>query len=384
MNNQKFKIIIIYDCIYPESLGGVEHRNYQLAKYLSEKGHFITLAGWTKKSQSPLPNVKVLPLPFPQSLYNQEGKRSALTSLKFALAVSTLPLQNYDLILTDNIPYIHLFPLILLSAFKGKKLLITWHEYWGKYWQKYIKGFSWLIFFLIEFLTAQLGKKVITVSEFTAQRLAKYRLRKKSIFVVHSGIELKTIISVTNNLKKDAPPLIYAGRLMKEKRVNLLLEAIVKLNLNTNQIILQIVGDGPDRDNLENLANNLKIAENVRFTGRLSTIEEVWQHLAQAKIAIQPSEREGFGLFPLEAMAVGTPVIYCKSDESAVSEVVRDGREGIAVNSDSDSLAQAIANLLDNTEEWERLSKNAQIRSQSFDWLNIAEKMESIFYEVLD
>lgn len=380
----KIKILIVYDCIYPESLGGVEHRNYQLSKYLSEKGYSITLSGWTKISKSPLEKVAIFPLPFAQSLYNQEGKRTALTSLKFALAVFYLPLSKYDIILTDNIPYIHLFPLVLLCFFHRKKLVITWHEYWGKYWQKYIKGLSWIFFFFIEFLAAQLGREVICVSEFTTKRLEKHRWQKKPLKIIPSGVNLERIIAITKQIKRDAPPLIYAGRLMKEKRVDLLLEAIAKLNLNSNEIILQIIGDGPERDRLEFLARDLKIDQQVKFLGQLSTIEEVWRHLAQAKIAIQPSEREGFGMFPLEAMAVGTPVIYCNSEESAVSYLVRDGIEGIAVNSDSNSLARAISSLLENEEEWLRLSKNAQKRSKGFDWGKISDELESFLYELLD
>ena len=384
MLEKKLKILFVYDCIYPESLGGVEHRNYQLAKYLSKKEHIITLAGWTKKSTSPLENVQVLSLPLRESLYNQEGKRTALTSIKFALAVCTLPVQNYDVIVTDNIPYLHLFPLVFLSKIKQKKLIITWHEYWGKYWQKYIKGLSWILFFIIELVTAQLGKKVIAVSEFTAEKLQKNRLRKNKIQVIPNGVNLEAIVKVTENLKRNGPPLIYAGRLMAEKRVNLLLEAIVALKLDSPEIILQIIGDGPFRDNLENLASKLKISNQVRFVGRLSTIEEVWQQLAQAKIAIQPSEREGFGMFPLEAMAVGTPVIYCQSDESAVSEIVRDNMEGIAVNSHPEELAMAISTLLNNESEWHRLSNNARLRSKNFDWLNITAQIECLFYDILD
>lgn len=390
MNKKKLKILVVYDCIYPESLGGVEHRNYQLAKCLSQKNYSITLAGWTEKSTSPLQNVEIFPLPFRQSLYNQEGKRSALTSLKFAIAVCTLPIQNYDLILTDNIPYIHLFPLFFLTIIRRKKLIITWHEYWGKYWQKYVKGLSWILFFLIEFLTAQLNKQVIAVSRFTADRLEKYRFRKNSISIIPNGVNLEKIISITNHHQKDSPPLIYVGRLIKEKRVNLLIKAITKLDKlnkldqNNKQIILQIIGDGPEREKLERLTNELKITHKIKFTGRLSSIEEVWQQIAGAKIAIQPSEREGFGMFPLEAMAVGIPVIYCQSDESAVSEVVRDGIEGIAVNADIDSLTTAIHNLLNNEQECHRLSENAHIRSKEFDWQNIANNLEFIFYDILN
>lgn len=384
MNLKPLKILIVYDCIYPESLGGVEHRNYQLAKYLGDRHYDITLAGWTKNNQSSLQNVSILPLNFRSSLYNQEGKRTALISLKFAFSLFFLPWQKYDLILTDNIPYIHLFPLLLLTFINRKKVIITWHEYWAKYWQKYIKNQSWIIFFILEILAVQLGQKVIAVSQFTANRLSKYRINKSPIIIVYNGVNLKQIISVTKHLKKSDFSLVYVGRLIKEKRVDLLIQAMAKLPPNLHHVTLKIIGEGKERNNLENLVNQLNLGDQISFTGGLNDINQVWQQLAIAKIAIQPSEREGFGMFPLEAMAVGTPVIYCNSLESAVSEIVRDGIEGIAVNSNAEDLALAIANLLNNDEQWQRLSKNAEIRSKNFDWEKITDKMESIFKEILD
>jgi glycosyltransferase involved in cell wall biosynthesis len=383
MNQKSLKIIIVYDCIYPESLGGVEHRNYQLAKFLTARGHQITLSGWTSSKKSSLEGVEILSLPGRKSLYNVEGKRTALTSLKFAWAVTNLSLKNFDLIATENIPYIHLFPLSVLAAIWRKPLLITWHEYWGKYWQQYIQGLSWIFYLVIEWLAAQLGNKVITVSAFTAQRLQKNRLVSKKIDLVPNGVNLATIVEVTQNITRVAPPLIYAGRLMREKRINLLLEAVAKLPCPSEKVILQIIGDGPERDYLESLSLQLGIASRVKFLGRLATIEEVWQQIARAKIAVQPSEREGFGIFPLEAMAVGTPVIYCESSESAVAEIVRDGVEGIRVAPNSQALAKAIAELLADGVRWNRLSNNAQIRAKNYDWASISQQLEQTFYQLI-
>jgi glycosyltransferase involved in cell wall biosynthesis len=368
---KSLKIVIIYDCIYPESLGGVEFRNNQLSKFLTKLGHHVTLAGWTKTNQSPLENVEILPLPWQDSLYNQEGKRTALTSLKFALATLSIPIEHFDVILTDNIPYIHLFPLYILCLIKRKPLFITWHEYWGKYWQKYIKGVSWIVYFVIEFLAAQLGKKIIAVSEFTAKRLLKNRLFSSQITIIYNGVNLTTIVESTKNLSRDGTPFIYAGRLMKEKRINLLLEAVAQLNFPQDRAILTIIGDGPEKNYLESLTVQLGISNQVKFLGRLVTIEQVWQEIAKATIAVQPSEREGFGIFPLEAMAVGTPVIYCDSSESAVGEIVRDGLEGICTAPNSKDLALTMKDLLNNHEKWSELSYNAQIRSKIYDWEHI-------------
>lgn len=379
-SNKKLKIIFIYDCIYPESLGGVEQRNYQLGKFLIDKGHHITFAGWATQIPHPLlPEAQIIPLPWGGNLYNKQHQRSALTSLKFAFAVLTLPLHKFDVILVDNIPYIHLFLLLLLTKIIRKKTIITWHEYWGSYWKVYTKNWTWFIFYWVEFLAGQLGDKVLSVSEFTAHKLRKKRLDRKSIDILSNGINLDYISSL-NTTEKVTPPLIYAGRLIPDKRVDLLLKAVaifIKKN-NYSGIILQIIGDGVMRQELENLASELGILSHIKFSGKLETIEMVWQEISQAKIAIQPSLREGFGIFPLEAIALGTPVIYCHSQESAVSEIVRDGIEGIAVSADANELCNAIEYLLNNDSELERLRENGRLRAKSFDWQKIADKLEQI------
>ncbi|MBL1208662.1 glycosyltransferase family 4 protein [Geminocystis sp. GBBB08] len=382
---KKLKIIFIYDCIYPDSLGGVEFRNYQLAKFLTEKGHQITLAGWVKEKKHPL-NVEIIPLPFAKKLYNSLGQRTALTSLKYALATLTLPLHKFDIILVDNIPYIHLFLLFFKAKLLRKQMIITWHEYWGKYWQIYIKNWTWFIYYNIEILAAQLGNKVICVSKFTAEKLRKARGKFDEIEIVSNGINLSFISSLSHSGINDTPPLIYAGRLIKEKRVDLLLKAVAIFTQKYayQGVILQIIGEGNTREELEKLAQKLGIVDKVKFRGKLETIEEVWREISQAKIAIQPSLREGFGIFPLEAMALGIPVIYCHSQESAVKEIVRDGIEGIAVNPDEDHLSEAIAKLLYNELEWHRLSNNGRIRAKSFDWQEITDKLEKIFLNYLN
>jgi glycosyltransferase involved in cell wall biosynthesis len=142
--------------------------------------------------------------------------------------------------------------------------------------------------------------------------------------------------------------------------------------------MLTIFGEGPDRLRLEGLARELGIAEQVVFRGHVEEDAEVWRELGRARLAVQPSAREGFGLFPLEAMAAGLPVVYCQSPESAVSELVRDGVEGVAVPPDPAQLAAVLARLLADEEEWRRLSANAMARAAGYDWAAIALRIEAI------
>lgn len=384
MINKHLKVLILYDCIYPESLGGVEHRNYCVAKALAEKGHKITLAGWCEKPDFPFPNVRVTPLPLQTSLYNQSGQRNILTSIKFALATLKLRLKDYDIIETASIPYIHLFPLAIRCFLARKPLVVTWIEYWGEYWGDYVGKWQAPLFKTIEWIGAQLGDKAHAISQLTAARVQENQLQKRKIPVIPCGVYLEQIELASRGTQPDAPPLVYAGRLMKEKRVDLLLEAISFLNLLPEKVVLTIIGDGPDRSRLESLALELKIQNQVKFLGRLPTIADVWREVSKAQIAVQPSSREGFGLFPLESMALGLPVIYCQSSESAVSFLVRDGIEGLATVSDPVDLANAINILLNNNELIKQLSKNAKIRSQKYDWSNIAQQLEELFYSTIN
>ncbi|MGF1478908.1 MAG: glycosyltransferase family 4 protein [Cyanophyceae cyanobacterium] len=376
---RSLQILLLYDCIYPESLGGVEHRNYHLARSLARRGHRVTLAGWCRPT-SPLPGVQVLPMRFPTPLYNRAGKRSALTSLKFAAAAASLKLAEYDVIETASIPYVHLLPLALRCYLAKKPLIVTWIEYWGSYWRDY-KGLTAPLFMGVEWGCAQLGT-VNAISHLTAQRVQANRLSPDDVKVIPCGVSLEKIRAAIAPATGPVPPLIYAGRLMREKRVELLLEAVQLID--SEEALLTIVGDGPDRQRLETLAQQLGIGHRVVFLGRLPDIDDVWRQLSQARIAVQPSSREGFGMFPLEAMAVGIPVIYCRSTENAISGLVRHNREGVCCEAHPETLARTIQTLLNNSQEWTRLSQNARARAQSYDWDSIAQQIEALFEQAVN
>jgi glycosyltransferase involved in cell wall biosynthesis len=144
-------------------------------------------------------------------------------------------------------------------------------------------------------------------------------------------------------------------------------------------IQLGIVGDGTERQALESLSRELGLGERVRFFGRLPAIEDMWHLLAHADLAVQPSRREGFGLFPLEALALGKPVVYCAAEENAIGDVVRHEREGLCTEPTPEALAAAIARLLDDPTERADFSRRARERATHYDWPAVAEQAERLF-----
>jgi glycosyltransferase involved in cell wall biosynthesis len=377
------KILLLYEAVYPDFLGGVESRNHELALALVRRGHEVTLAGFRKPQPSPdPPGVRVLSLGERERLTNAAGQRSTRQALRFALTVLRLDVSGYDVVETANMPYVHIFPLAVKCARAGKPLVVTWYEYWGDYWKGYVGRLKAPVYKAIEWLTGQLGTAVTASSRLTLERLERNRARS-GVELVACGIHVEEVQRAAGVDSPQAthhgegPPLVYAGRLLREKRIDLLLRAVALLQDRHPGVLLTVFGDGPYRETLLRLADELGISDRVDFRGHVKTYDEVWAGLGGARVAVQPSEREGFGLFPLEAMAAGLPVVYCESTESAVPELVRDGIEGICTAPDPAALARALDRLLTDGAEWSRLRANALARAAGYDWDEIARQIEA-------
>lgn len=376
------RILLIYDCLYPDSLGGVEYRNFCLARALAERGHHVSLAGWGDLPAVSLPaGVTRVRLPFEAPLHDRDGKRGIVPTLRFAGAMLRLDLSTYDIVETANIPYLHLFPLAVRCWLERKPLIVSWYEYFGPYWRAYKGRLAAPLFRGIEWLAAQLGDRVSASCEQTRMKLAAARRRKSPAPpLLPCGVWLADVQRVLDRPSVPAPQLIYAGRLIPEKRLDLLLRAISRLPPPRQGVVqLGIVGDGTAREALETLSRELGLEQRVRFYGRLPAIEDMWHLLAHAELAVQPSKREGFGLFPLEALVLGKPVIYCAAKENAIGDVVRHEREGLCSEPTPEAMAAAIARLLDDPRERAEFSGRARERAAEYDWPSVARQAEAIF-----
>ncbi|MEO8503937.1 MAG: glycosyltransferase family 4 protein [Acidobacteriota bacterium] len=377
------KVLIVYERVYPDFIGGIEHRNYELGAALARRGHGVTLVGFCRPLPGVPPRLEVKSLGPLASVYRDDGRRSTRQALRFASRLWRLDVRGFDVIETASVPYVHLLPLALRCRLAGKPLMVTWYEYWSAYWKGYVGRWRAPIYRTIEWLAAQLGTQAIATCLLTQGRLTRRRWRG-GVGLLPCGIRFADVqqAAVTASAAAGgppgaaAPPLIFAGRLLAEKRVDLLLRAVALLAATRPGKLLTVFGDGPDRRRLEAMAADLAIAARVDFHGHVETSAEVWGALGRARIAVQPSEREGFGLFPLEAMAAGLPVVYCQSPESAVPELVRDGIEGIEAAATPEGLAAAIAGLLDDETARTRFRQRALDRASQYDWELVAEQFE--------
>lgn len=383
MSTARLSILLLYDCVYPESIGGVQHRNLEIARELGRRGHRVTIGGWTSHPRRLDERVRIISLPFATPIYGANGKRSALASMRYAFACLTLPISQYDVIETANIPYLHVIPLAVRCFLVRRTLIVTWHEFWGEYWSRYVSPRKAWVYAAIERLVAHIGTRAVAVSRLTADRVRKQRGGAQEVARIPCGLDLNRIQQATTGVVRSHNRLVYAGRLSVDKRVTLLIRAVSILKQSDASIRLAIIGAGPDRADLENLAIQSGVSDCVEFAGSLDSADQVWREIARARIAVTASSREGFGMFPLEAMACATPVVYCDSPDSALSEIVQVGRCGLMAQATPDSIASAIRRLLEDTDLWSQMSSNAADDVKMYRWEVIAEQTEKVLYAAL-
>jgi colanic acid/amylovoran biosynthesis glycosyltransferase len=140
--------------------------------------------------------------------------------------------------------------------------------------------------------------------------------------------------------------IFCAARLSPEKGHAFLIRAMKLLVDQGHDLELRLAGDGPRKEQLTNLADDLGISDRVSFLGFL-TEDEVIRELQDSDLFVLPSFVEGLPVSAMEAMAVGVPVIA--TNIAGTSELIEDGRTGLLVRpSDSEALADAVVRMINN------------------------------------
>jgi glycosyltransferase involved in cell wall biosynthesis len=335
------KIALIYDAIYPYVTGGAEKRNYELSKRLAQNGYEVHIYGmkwWKGNNIIKKEDVYLHGLCKPMALYTKDGKRSILQALYFGINCFKLIREDLDIVDADHMPFFSLFSLKLVTLLKRKKLYATWNEVWGrKYWVEYL-GTVGNIAYLVEYLSARLPDKIIAVSEHTRLKLIHDLHIGKEIAVVTNGIDLRSVQeSKPSKVKSD---VIYAGRLLAHKNVDVLIQSISLLKKTFPTITCIIVGNGPQKEALKDLVNKLKLQKNVIFYDFLKEHKDLLAFMKASKVFAFPSTREGFGMAALEANATGLPVITTKHKDNATKHLIVSGINGDVVNLTSTQIAE--------------------------------------------
>jgi glycosyltransferase involved in cell wall biosynthesis len=236
---------------------------------------------------------------------------------------------------------------------------------------------------------AGIGSKVICVSrkveEFYLQKVPALRSRTT---VIYNGIDADFF---KPDGKRDAardrlgvPRERFlsgtVGRLVPQKRQQDFIEAVWKLKKSEKNIGGILIGDGPERSKLEEKARALGLEREIIFAGFCDDTPALYAALDAFVLC---SDREGFPMTVLEAMAAGVPVVA--TDVGGVSECVENEKTGLLIPAgDPDALARELLRLAEDPEFRKHLTERAGERvRREFSIRKMAERHEEIYGEVL-
>lgn len=341
------RIALVTDAIYPYHHGGKEVRYHELARRLAERAEvdLYTMNWWGGAPSRRHGGVTYHAISPRLPLY-RNGRRSVMQAVVFALCCLKLARRRFDVIEADHMPYLQLLPLRLVASARRKRLVVTWHEVWGPdYWRSYL-GRAGRVAWLIERFSMRLPDVIIAASSHTGERLRAHLPADARVVVAPNGVDMELISNATPQAARS--DVVAVGRLIRHKRLDLLLEAVALLRRRGTGVSCRIVGNGPERGALHGQAAELGIADLVDFRHDVESQQQLYGHLKAASAFVFPSEREGFGIALLEALASGLPVITTSAPDNLARHLATRSPRGIVCEASSEALAGAIASVLDN------------------------------------
>ncbi len=174
--------------------------------------------------------------------------------------------------------------------------------------------------------------------------------------------------------------LLFVGRIIPEKGLVYLIYSLKKIIQRRQDILLEIIGDGPYREEYEKLARYLNIAKFIKFLG-VKPQKDVAKYMRNAHIYVQPTTWETFGVTFFESLACGTPVVA--TNIPALEENIKKTLGILVPPEDIESLEKAIEYMLDNYKRYPPKKLSAYIKSKC-SYEAIAKKTEKIYQDIMN
>jgi glycosyltransferase involved in cell wall biosynthesis len=344
------RVCVIYDCLFPHTVGGAERWYRTLSERLAASGHevsYLTLRQWDRGSDPGVGGVNVCAVGPRMQLYSGPGRRRVLPPLVFGAGVLWHLLRHgrrYDVVHTCSFPYFSLLATAIVRSLWRYRLVVDWFEVWSRdYWREYLGTVGGDVGWLVQRLCARLPQRAFCFSELYAKRLREESLRGE-LTVLAGAYTGPLDVRLSDSLE---PFVLFAGRHIPEKQVLAIVPAILRTRGSLPEVRAVIAGDGPDRSRVVRLVNELGLDGVIDVPGFVPA-EVIDELMGKALCVLLPSRREGYGLVVIEAASRGTPSVVVAAPDNAAVELVTDGENGfVAPSSSPEDLSAAINRVYD-------------------------------------
>ena len=374
------RVCLVYDCLYPYTVGGAERWFGTLATELAGAGHevtYLTRKQWPDDAPPAIPGVRVIPVSPGGPLYTDDGRRRVGPPIVFGLGVFWHLLRckrDYDAVHSIAFPYFSL--LAVRAAAPRMELWVDWFEVWTLgYWRDYLGRLGGRIGYWVQRLCVRATRRAFVFSRLHAQRLREEGLEAEPLQL--SGLYAGDASPDQDAAAEHDPLVVFAGRHIPEKQAHVLPAAVARARERVPALRATIFGDGPERARVLRAIADAGASDFVDAPGFVSS-EEVRHAFARAACHVLPSAREGYGLVVIEAAASGTPTVVVAGPDNAAAELIEDGVNGYVAPS-VDELPDAIVRVIESGVGLRR--RTANWFAENADTLSAAESARRIAAE---
>jgi glycosyltransferase involved in cell wall biosynthesis len=332
-----------------EPFGGVASVVGNLARYLQHQGHEVnflfpgqTIWHQAKLTQWGFPGAE-LRMPPPPRIYRGVGLRTFVWLFPQTLyQLLKLIRQGRIQIVNIHYPISSFFCLALCRTLLSIKLVTSIHGNdifpRGRPRRQYS--------FALKFLLRRSDVIVANSHAFCRDFLDIFPHLREKMTVIHNGVNVAELEGLVQNKAHDVRQryALCVAAHNEKKAIDVLIQAVARLAPEDPSLKLVLVGDGPLRKSLEELASALGVRERIEFLGAQGRAEVV-ELLHGCEVFVLPSRSEPFGIALVEALACRKPVVATRV--GGIPEIIEDGRNGLLVEPDnSGALAEALMRVL--------------------------------------
>jgi len=218
-----------------------------------------------------------------------------------------------------------------------------------------------LVGYLLEpiYLWLLRDRKVITVSESTKRDLIKFGFKKENISIISEGIEIEPVTNLENLNKYDNPTILSLGSIRPMKRTDHIVKAFEIAKEKIPNLRLLVAGDSTGKygKKVLEMIKTSKYHDSIEYLGKVDKDKKI-ELLQKSHLIVVTSVKEGWGLIITEANSQATPAVVYNVD--GLRDAVKSDKTGLVCSQNNpENMAENIVQLLNNTEQYNTLQKNA-------------------------